>query len=315
MLFLFLLLGHQTQKEADKKLSSHNHSVHCAKRNNLRDILLLIVYHYPFYESFPVLEEFYSQAFTNITVCGISKPKEDYPFIHVNLHKGYYSYECLGQAIRLYPHFKGYLFTNDDMIVNWWVLQKLDFKKLWINKDKRSRIADPLKPLPTNAWSWWENSLQNCSQAINELFQHPGMFNKSLSTFLRNNNGSKLCESKWADFFYVPGGQLAFQFQTMSAVFFKHKVFLEIAVPTIFYFLERKENIYLLNGIYLPSVFGHKDFSGTIGGHYLWRVYNHSIPFVHPVKFHNDKHNLNKEMFYLHVFLYGRKLNRCTKTY
>lgn len=193
------------------------------------------------------------------------------------------------------------------MIVNWWVLQKMDLTKLWINKDKRTRIADPSKPIPKDGWSWWPLFLQNCSNALNEIFND--FSNKSLEAFLDNNNNSKLCTSKWADFFYVPGGETAQRFQQISSVFFKNKVFLEVAVPTILYFLDKKDNIILLDGVYLPSVFGHHvSFSGTIGAHYLWKVYNYTIPFVHPAKFHDDRHNINKDNFYVKVFLYGKKI-------
>ena len=36
--------------------------------------------------------------------------------------------------MKKHPSYDGYLFTNDDAIVNWWTLLSLDPRKIWRNK-------------------------------------------------------------------------------------------------------------------------------------------------------------------------------------
>ncbi|KAK3751651.1 hypothetical protein QZH41_005863 [Actinostola sp. cb2023] len=94
------------------------------------DILLVITFHYPLYTSTDVLKQLYQDAFPNIVFCG-PKPSEDEENIVVAMENGYFAYECLGQAIRKYPSYNGYLYANDDMIINWWNLVHLDRNKVW----------------------------------------------------------------------------------------------------------------------------------------------------------------------------------------
>ena len=88
-------------------------------KNYFQDVLLIVVYHYPFYDTIPFIKSHYEDAFPHVTVCGPQK-SEHFDILQVDFgHGGHYSYECLGKAIRLHPGYRGYLFVNDDMIVNW----------------------------------------------------------------------------------------------------------------------------------------------------------------------------------------------------
>jgi hypothetical protein len=70
-------------------------------RNYFEDILLIIVYHFPFYESIPLLKSFYKDAFKNILICGPKSYFHHYVMV-VDIAAGYYGYECAGEAIRRY---------------------------------------------------------------------------------------------------------------------------------------------------------------------------------------------------------------------
>ncbi|CAB4009592.1 Hypothetical predicted protein, partial [Paramuricea clavata] len=68
-------------------------------KNYFEDILLIIVYHFPFYESIPLLKSFYQDAFKNIVICG-SKNYSHHHIMVVDVGGGYFGYECVGEAIR-----------------------------------------------------------------------------------------------------------------------------------------------------------------------------------------------------------------------
>ena len=88
----------------------------------------MLIFHYPFYETLPLIKSNYEGAFPQIVVCG-SLDSNIYDIMVVEHFKGYFGYECVGKAIRLYPGFRGYLYLNDDMIVNWWNFLQLDKDK------------------------------------------------------------------------------------------------------------------------------------------------------------------------------------------
>jgi hypothetical protein len=79
-------------------------SGNCLK-NYFEDILLIIIYHFPFYDSISLLESFYNEAFTNIVICGPKSNSQQHIMV-VDLHRGYYGYECVGEAIRRYENFE-----------------------------------------------------------------------------------------------------------------------------------------------------------------------------------------------------------------
>ena len=70
-------------------------------KNYFEDILLIIIYHFPFYESIPLLKSFYQDAFKNIVICG-SETYSHHHVMVVDIHQGHYGYECVGEAIRRY---------------------------------------------------------------------------------------------------------------------------------------------------------------------------------------------------------------------
>ena len=79
---------------------SDTKSGNCLK-NYFEDVLLIIVYHFPFYESIPLLKSFYNETFKNIVICG-PESYSPYQIMVVDLHRGWYGYECVGEAIRRY---------------------------------------------------------------------------------------------------------------------------------------------------------------------------------------------------------------------
>ena len=70
-------------------------------KNYFEDILLIIVYHFPFYDSIPLLKSFYKDVFKDILICGPESSYQHFVMV-VDVGPGLYGYECAGDAIRRY---------------------------------------------------------------------------------------------------------------------------------------------------------------------------------------------------------------------
>ena len=286
-------------------------------KNYFQDVLLIIVYHYPFYQTIPLLMSNYQDAFPHIIVCG---PRESSRFQILKVDfgpRGYFSYECLGKAIRLHPDFRGYLFINDDMIVNWWNFAKLDKDKIWQGAQINYDIAHELgrRPFPDD-WMWWknQNGSVNCENAyvkVTSLIANSSSLDvdiqKLLEIHFRNGRNKTMCFRTWSDFVYVPG-KFSREFELLCRIFFENKVFLEIAFPTIISFLDDWDAWEKVYGIYLPEVYGFQDFSNV---KYVWPKFSKNVPFLHPVKFFGDKGLRNIKLFKSRVTIYGNLFKSC----
>jgi hypothetical protein len=70
-------------------------------KNYFEDVLLIIVFHYPFYDSIPLLKSFYNDVFKDILICGPEAYFHHFVMV-VDVGPGLYGYECAGAAIRKY---------------------------------------------------------------------------------------------------------------------------------------------------------------------------------------------------------------------
>lgn len=281
------------------------------------DVLLVIIFHYPFYDTLPLILSNYEAAFPHIVICG-PESSTFYEIMVVQHHKGYHGYECLGKAIELHPGFRGYLYVNDDMILNWWNFVNFDQDKVWLGAPIKFKESHKVGQKPiSNYWIWWrtEYGAEACEKAHDEIkvlardIKPLGEKIKvMLSILVRNGKNQVLCYKSWSDMFYVPG-KFSRNFRYFSEIFFRNKVFLEIAVPTILSYLDLHENWEKTYGTYLPEIYGFKDLSAT---DCTWRQYSlNKTLFIHPVKFYATVACLNRKNFEMIVVPHGRKFLRC----
>ncbi|XP_028405365.1 uncharacterized protein LOC114527857 [Dendronephthya gigantea] len=287
--------------------------------NYFQDVLLLIVYHYPFYSTIPLVKSNYEGAFPHIIVCGAEDDKSGrHEIMVVDINpRGYLTHECVGKAIRIHPAFRGYLMVNDDMLVNWWNFAKLNKDKIWLGSrvEYKNSYTVGQKSIPDD-WFWKlpENGAKSCEKAYKDLLdlRKDVTFGMEVSKMLKinfhNGRNKTLCFRTWSDFVYIPG-KLSSQFELLCSIFYKHKVFLEIAFPTIFSFLapwDELENVY---GVYLPDIYGFDDFTLPKK---VWPQYSENIPFLHPIKIFGQPGQLNRREIERRVIPYGRRFLNCT---
>lgn len=287
-------------------------------KNYFQDVLLVVIYHYPLYTTAPFILSQFEDAFPHVVVCG-PKYSKQFQILVVDMGpRGYYSYECLARAMHLYPGYRGYMFVNDDMIVNWWNFAKLNKDKIWKGADVDEKVAHEIGRRPIrNDWMWWrkEGGIKNCEKTYwklvriaNESFGTPDIDIKSLMRTLHMNSKNKtMCFRTWSDFFYVPG-RFSIAFETLSKIFFENKVFVEIAFPTILSMLDNWDAWENANGMYLPDTFGFQDFANV---KYVWPKFSEDVTFLHPVKFFGNRGYQNRRIFKLKLLPYVKHYTSC----
>ena len=252
-------------------------------KHTMSDILLAINFNHPYYSNIPILKKLYKHVFTHIVFCGpIRDPKKKRKIIKVAqpvAQRGFYGYQCLALAIKKNPGFAGYLYVNDDMIVNWWMFLGLDKSKIWtgslVNMAESTRVGVAAKT------QWWKRaeSARRCTEAFLEIETDRG--EDYLKQYYKNTGNERVCVNGWSDIFYIPS-QFAERFVDISTIFYDHLVFVEAAVQMSLFYLDDKSNFIKLNGIYLPDKFG---WAADYGSPALaWQVYTRDLTFIHPYK-------------------------------
>lgn len=280
-------------------------------KNIFHHVLLVIIFNYPIYSNVPVLKSFYEPAFPNIILCG-PEASPEYGVLEVNITKGYFGYDCLSTAIQERPKFEGYLYVNDDMIVNYWNLVGRDINRIW--EGAREPITVGAYG-PPNKWYWWHSrwGIERCNEAFKEISasileksESSVRLKNALDILKLNGEGKYFCSRGRSDIFYLPR-KFQEMFTQLSTVFRKHNVFHEIALPTIATMLALSSRFERIHGIYLPGMLGRHD------NKYLWTYYNTSLCFIHPIKFNYSGRDtdLNKALFKNWLLPYSKSIVLC----
>lgn len=230
------------------------------------DVLLIITYNFPHYESVGFLRELYKPWFPNVVFYGPTPHPEVKP---VSLDRGCYAYVALADAIQKYPNFKGYFQIHDDCIVNCWNLLNLNKNKIWVC----SIAAVPITPNGVVEWNWHESMKYHATKRFYESL------NESFKSMLDYNSGSSnKAYLGYSDILYIP----AIYKSEASMLFmeaYNNKLFLEIAIPTVVACLDKIVDQEMLRGI------GHQN-----GWNY--QQYSKHHQFVHPIKLSNHSNRI-----------------------
>ena len=297
-------------------------------RNAFSDVVLVIVYNYPFYSSIPELTLLYKNAFPTMMFCGPREAKNQ-AVETLYIHKGYFAYVCMSRAMEKHPGYVGYLLINDDVMLNYWNLIGFKRDKIW--EGPKDPINFRNYSLPEK-WYWWNSNwgMETCQKAFSEIWAmkerdfsgtflidtyqrtHPKkkLLNMKIAVDLlrENGNGTFYCFHGRSDVFYIPG-KFAETFRIFSYIFYKHGSFLEIAIPTICRMLDEEENFEYIPGVYLPGRAGEPPVRKA---QHFWEVYNRDLAFVHPFKLnYTVDGNLNSVILRNFIIEYSNTLSKC----
>ena len=289
----------------------------------------MIVYNYPFYSSIPALTALYKNAFPTIMFCG-PKKAENHTVEALYIHEGYFAYTCMSRAMKKHPGYSGYLLISDDIMLNYWNLVSLNRNQIWEGPKSAIRFQNYNVPSIDNRWFWWNSpwGIKTCQKAYNEIralhesnldewaseYVNPRPMvpnmTKAIELLKKNGDGKLYCFHGRSDVFYIPG-RFADAFKTLSYVFYKHRSFLEIAVPTICRMLDVQENFEYIPGIYMPGNHGSPPVRKA---QHFWEVYDKKLSFVHPFKLnYKGDGALNLILLRDWIIEYSDSLSKCER--
>jgi hypothetical protein len=240
------------------------------------DILLIINYHFPYYQSKGLLKKIYRPYFPHMVVCG---PKSHAGVNVVDHYHGWYSYKDITLAMQKYPGYKGYLLINDDLIINPQNFERFDKNCIWIYPFLQADLA----PNTFTNWTWWQR--KEGYAAIKKVYEQLG---EAASLMIKRNLGDNKVARGFSDIAYIPA-QYSQQFIKICSLCVQHNVFLEIALPTICASIIPIEQIQHVNG---AALWGAQERDRAC--EYL----NPSIDFVHPIKLSSQKNREFIEQYF-----------------
>ena len=303
--------------KTNNNIKNINNKSPCKYKQILSRILLVINFSKPIYSTIPILRELYGPIYKKIVFCG-PKGNNDEDILRVVENNGYQGYICLVKAIEIHPTgYDGYFYTNDDVLLNFWNLN-FDPQKIWIGKRISTKSFHRFNQHHTpKEWPWWTNrqrAAERCQKAYTEIQKlvasmpqngvcnHLKVKNSSpnnihkkdhhcknvwrdnLKMFQENTHFSKsktVCLVGRSDVFYIPS-KFKEAFNRIASIYFKEKVFLETAVPTILNYLDRKDNFLNLKGMYYNDFYGYsKEY---YNGRAFLKTYSSDLTFSHPFK-------------------------------
>ena len=261
-------------------------------------ILLAINFNFPYYKQIPLLIEYYKPIFPNYMFCGPERHQHGtHDVVKIDQIKreyGYYGTQCLVEAIRRNPGFQGYLYINDDMIINWWNFVHLDPKNIWF---PFSREQFGKYKMGTKLSAWWRRAScgKKCTDLYatmekNQTFADLGIF----QIYQENVNNERVCVNSLSDIVYIPARHTK-NFVMISQLFYDHRLFLEDALPMTLFFLEDLSNISIIKGIYLQRKYGYGRW--TFDTTTAWNDYHYDYFFLHPYKFTGNNRKKNSKEF------------------
>jgi hypothetical protein len=213
------------------------------------------------------LRKIYSPYFPHIVFYG---PQEHAAVEFCDHYRGWFSYKDIALAMQKYPDYAGYLFINDDLIINPRNFERFNKDNIWmcpaikINTELGYKATD---------WPWWPNetgcdAMEKIYPQLAPQYRNMLVYNQGEHTVLRGDS----------DIVYIPR-ECAHDYIQLCPLFAQHKSFLEVAIPTICNCIMPKEKIEYINGIMLW-------YNGE--RNHACDYLNPSVDYVHPIKLSNQ---------------------------
>lgn len=233
------------------------------------DVLLIISYHQPHYETIPFLEKIYGTYFPHIVFYGL---KSAHPKVELisDPREWLVSYKSLIHALQKYTKYKGYLWIQDDCIINPWNFYRFDKEKIWHDPHNNADLSLGKKAIKN--WVWWP-SKWGCNVVKTFYDQLP----KKYKEVLQYNCGNNTVCWGYSDIVFIPASVREDAIQVFSMCE-KHGIMLEIALPITCAALAKKENSELFHGL---ALWGRNQRNAC-------KLYDVELDYIHPIKFSNE---------------------------
>ena len=299
-------------------------------RNEFSNVVLVIVFNFPHYSNIPDLTALYKNAFPTIMFCGSENATGNQTVEALDIFKGYFGYLCMSRAMQKHPEYSGYLLIGDDLMLKYWNLVGLNRDQIWEGPKVPKGVN-----MQNSTWHWWDTQWgrEACRKALNETktsneskpykrlsekiynhtdeqrYQRIMVWNmtKAIDVLSKNGNGQVHCRRGRSDVFYIPR-RFSDAFTKLSDIFYKHRTFLEIAVPTILRMIDFLENFEYIPGIYIKGKFMETAEGKT---KHFWEEYK-KLAFVHHFKLNaKSDGTLNSILLRSWIIEYSDTLSNC----
>ncbi|XP_067658665.1 uncharacterized protein [Haliotis asinina] len=250
------------------------------------DVLLIVEINYPkLYWTTWIVESVYRRYFPNILFCGPSmgafrgSSSKEVSHLEGLLDGWHFLYDCVSYAVKINYRVKGYLHIGDDTFLQIWNLHKLPRGNVWfssvLNPYNRSVLISP--------WRWWKdaegrNHYEKMLLEMKDISQRGSegaeLVNEFFTMYIRNRKSLDLMFGSTCDFYYVPH-RLKEMFVYLTSLLKKHRVIVEMGIPTILQGLDSQENIEYVPG---KLIFGEDR-------HRFQELFTPDDYFFHPLKF------------------------------
>ena len=242
------------------------------------EVLLVVTFNKPHYEAIPYLETLYRPFFPNMLYCGpISIDASRYPglnnfrFSFISYGQspkghvpGAFNYKCMETALRLDYAVDGYLSAADDLLLAVHTLSELTTKAVWYRPKNSIRIGEISKLRECKLgmcdfyphWKWWKDYQNATVEALKEIANRThssAIMHAGYQRLLSSNGAADRPNGGFADIYYIPS-KLSREFLELVDVFLRHRVFLEIAVPTIIRCLVAPTDVVEIRGVAVNDV-------------------------------------------------------------
>ena len=220
------------------------------------DILLAIHYNHPHYNSIPFLQQLYSPFFPNIVFFGGSSVTHPKIFQIPNTRGGYFISEGVAQVIETFKNYKGYLFVQDDCLLNIWNLLTLDPEKIWFaiaqwTPDRSIPASWSVSFDRSNAIGEFEATIDPVNYIYHENHPRVGPLRQAVSSLTDEERRKFMdhCEEKiilqLCEVFYVPN---RFALDIIHPLLAFKDIFCEFAIPTVLACVDDIKNWEYLKG-------------------------------------------------------------------
>ncbi|KAF9926148.1 hypothetical protein BGZ67_008254 [Mortierella alpina] len=224
-------------------------------RNKFKDILLVVNLNHPTYDAIKPYLSIYDPYFPNIQFYGPNVPVHLKDIVTESLYDGGTSYRNLVDAMEKYPNYKGYLYTNDDTVLNVFQIETFDQDKVWKQvPDLAHDVHDRSKP-PPSEWHVGRTEGASTMWYLPEsgyMWDDPTSLTEKqrerIATFTKADGPVDI--RAFLDAVYVPR-RIAVELADVLKRFLEHRVFLELAVGLALVAVEPTENWLSWNERYL----------------------------------------------------------------
>lgn len=231
------------------------------------NLLMIINYNFAHYDSVPFLQQLYKPYFPHTVFCGPA----DGPLVKgLDIHKGYFGYKSIAYAMEHFPEYKGYLYTNDDCIVNCWNLERFNTDTIWFTPPVSFILSPDLKK---SNWSWWKSEWGY--DALVKAYEN---LPEKYKTRLKQYGDDTIFGFTYSDIVYFPA-KYRDEVIELCNHFAAHNVFLEIAVPMICACISNPNSWEEFKGLNLWGYDREK----------ILAAYGKQLDYIHPIKLSNTQ--------------------------